>query len=405
MTKASLRDIPSANLIGRHILVRADLNVPMEDGRITDDTRVRETLPTLRLLKDGGARTVVISHLGRPKGLDPALSLQRVADLLCDSIGGTVRFHPGLVGPEARAAVLALDDSEVLVLENTRFDAGETKNTPELARALADLVDHPPYGVFVNDAFGAAHRAHASTTGVADEVRRRGGAAVAGLLLDKELKVLESLLCEPERPFVAILGGAKVSGKVEAIRALLPRVDRLLVGGAMANTFLRALGLEMGQSLLEEDKVELCHGILRDAGDRLVLPVDCSVAKRIEDGASVRVVPRDSVQPDDCIGDIGPASRELFGGLLSDARTVFWNGPMGVFEMAAFREGTIAMARSVATATDLGALTVVGGGDSAAALNMARVADKVAHVSTGGGASLEFLGGEQLPGVAALSDR
>jgi 3-phosphoglycerate kinase len=405
MTKASLRDIPSANLIGRHILVRADLNVPMEDGRITDDTRVRETLPTLRLLKDGGARTVVISHLGRPKGLDPEFSLQRVADLLCDSIGGTVRFHPGLVGPEARAAVLALDDSEVLVLENTRFDAGETRNTPELARALADLVDHPPYGVFVNDAFGAAHRAHASTTGVADEVRRRGGAAVAGLLLDKELKVLESLLCEPERPFVAILGGAKVSGKVEAIRALLPRVDRLLVGGAMANTFLRALGLEMGQSLLEEDKVELCHRILRDAGDRLVLPVDCSVAKRIEDGASVRVVPRDSVQPDDCIGDIGPASRELFGGLLSDARTVFWNGPMGVFEMAAFREGTIAMARSVATATDLGALTVVGGGDSAAALNMARVADKVAHVSTGGGASLEFLGGEQLPGVAALSDR
>jgi 3-phosphoglycerate kinase len=405
MTKASLRDIPSADLIGRQILVRADLNVPMEDGRITDDTRVRETLPTLRLLKDGGARTVVISHLGRPEGPDPALSLQRVADLLCDSIGGTVRFHSGLVGPEARAAVLALDDSEVLVLENTRFDAGETKNTPELARALADLVDHPPYGVFVNDAFGAAHRAHASTTGVADEVRRRGGVAVAGLLLDKELKVLESLLCEPERPFIAILGGAKVSGKVEAIRALLPRVDRLLVGGAMANTLLRALGLELGQSLLEEDKVELGHRILRDAGDRLVLPVDCTVAKRIEDGASVRVVPRDSVQPDDCIGDIGPASRELFGGLLSDARTVFWNGPMGAFELAAFREGTIAMARSVATATDRGALTVVGGGDSAAALNMARVADKVAHVSTGGGASLEFLAGEQLPGVAALSDR
>ncbi|HCR03556.1 MAG TPA: phosphoglycerate kinase [Gemmatimonadetes bacterium] len=377
----------------------------MKDGRITDDTRVRETLPTLRLLKDGGARTVVISHMGRPEGPDPGLSLQRVAGLLGDSIGGTVRFHPDLVGPGARAAVLALDNSEVLVLENTRFDAGETRNTPELARALADLVDHPPDGVFVNDAFGAAHRAHASTTGVADEMRRRGGSAVAGLLLDKELKVLESLLCKPKQPFVGILGGAKVSGKVETIRALLPRVDRLLVGGAMANTFLRALGLELGQSLLEEDKVELCHGILRDAGDRIVLPVDCLVAKSIEDGAAVRVVPRDSVQPDDCIGDIGPASRELFGGLLSDGRTVFWNGPMGVFEVPAFREGTIAMARSVATATDLGALTVVGGGDSAAALNMAHVADKVAHVSTGGGASLEFLGGEQLPGVAALSDR
>jgi 3-phosphoglycerate kinase len=400
MTKASLRDIPSADLIGRRLLVRADLNVPMEDGRITDDTRVREILPTLRLLKDEGARTVVISHLGRPKGPDPELSLQGVADLLCDSIGGTVRFHPGLVGPEARAAVDALDDSAVLVLENTRFYAGETKNAPELARALADLAD-----VFVNDAFGAAHRAHASTTGVADEVRRRGGKAVAGLLLDKELEVMGSLMREPERPFVAILGGSKVSGKVEVIRALLPRVDRLLVGGAMANTFLRALGLELGQSLVEEDKVELGRRILRDAGDRLVLPVDCSVAKRIEDGAAVRVVPRDSVQPDDCIGDIGSASRELFSGLLSDARTVFWNGPMGVFEMAAFREGTIAVARSVATATARGALTVVGGGDSAAALNMARVADKVAHVSTGGGAALEFLAGEQLPGVAALSDR
>ena len=400
MTKASLRDVPRTDLVGRSLLVRADLNVPMQDGRITDDTRVRETLPTLRLLKDGGARTVVISHLGRPKGPDPALSLQGVADLLRESIGGTVRFHPGLVGPEARAAVDSLEDGAVLVLENTRFDAGETKNAPELARALADLAD-----VFVNDAFGVAHRAHASTTGVADEVRRRGGKAVAGLLLDKELEVLGSLLGEPERPFVAILGGAKVAGKVEVIRALLPRVDRLLVGGAVANTFLRALGLELGESLVEEDEVELAREILRDAGDRMVLPVDCVVSKRIADDAAVRVVPRDSVQPGDRIGDIGSASQELFGGLLSDARTVFWNGPMGVFEMAAFREGTVAVARSVATATARGALTVVGGGDSAAALSVADVADKVAHVSTGGGASLEFLAGEQLPGVAALSDR
>ena len=400
MIKASLRDVPCTDLVGRAILVRADLNVPMEDGRITDDTRVREALPTLRLLQDVGARTVVISHLGRPKGLDPALSLQGVADLLRESIAGTVRFHPGLVGLETRAAVDSLEDGDVLVLENTRFDAGETENAPELARTLADLAD-----VFVNDAFGVAHRAHASTTGVAEEVRRRGGKAVAGLLLDKELEVLGSLLREPERPFVAILGGAKVAGKVEVIRALLPQVDRLLVGGAMANTFLRALGLELGESLVEEDKVELAGGILRDAGDRMVLPVDCVVAKRLEDGASVRVVPRDSVQAGDRIGDIGSMSRELFGGLLSDAGTVFWNGPMGVFEIPAFREGTVAVARSVAAATDRGALTVVGGGDSAAALNVAGVADKVAHVSTGGGASLEFLAGEQLPGVTALSDR
>ena len=400
MIKASLRDIPRTDLVGRPLLVRADLNVPMEAGRITDDTRVRETLPTLRLLRDGGARTVIISHLGRPKGPDPAFSLRGVSDLLRESIGGTVRFHPGLVGPEARSAVDSLEDGSVLVLENTRFHAGETKNAPELAGALADLAE-----IFVNDAFGAAHRAHASTTGVADEVRMRGGKAVAGLLLDREIKVLGSLLREPERPFVAVLGGAKVAGKVEVIRALLPQVDCLLVGGAMANTFLCALGLELGESLVEEDKVELAHEILRDAGDRIVLPVDCVVAKNIEDGAAVRVIPRDSVQPGDRIGDIGRASRELFGGLLDDARTVFWNGPMGVFEMAAFREGTVAVARSVAIATDRGALTVVGGGDSAAALSVAGVAGKVAHVSTGGGAALEFLAGAQLPGVAALSDR
>ena len=333
MIKASLRDVPSTDLAGRRLLVRTDLNVPLEDGRITDDTRVRETLPTLRLLKEGGARTVVISHLGRPIGADPALSLKGVADLLRDSIGGTVHFHPGLVGPEADAAVDALKEGSVLVLENTRFDARETENAPELARELADLAD-----VFVNDAFGVAHRAHASTTGVADEMRRRGLKAVAGLLLDRELEVLGSLLREPERPFVAVLGGAKVAGKVEVIRALLPRVDRILVGGAMANTFLRALGLELGNSLVEEDKIELARGILSDAGDRLVLPVDCVVAKSIEEGAAVRVVPRDSVQPGDRIGDVGSATREIFGGLLGDARTVFWNGPMGVFEMAAFRE-------------------------------------------------------------------
>ena len=400
MNKASIRDVPAAELSGRRALVRADFNVPLGAGQITDDTRIRETIPTLRLLRDAGARTIVLSHLGRPKGPDPSCSLHHTVDRLRELMSGPVRFHPGLVGADAKAAVDALGKGEVLVLENTRFDPGETKNSPELARSLADLAD-----VFVNDAFGSAHRAHASTTGVADEVRRRGGKAVAGLLMEKELDFLGRLLRGPERPFVAILGGAKMSGKVDVIRAMLPRVDRLLVGGAMANTFFRAMGLGVGASLAEEDRVELARELLRDAGPCLALPVDCVVADRIEDGIATRVVPRDSVQPGDRIADIGPASRALFAKLLVDARTVLWNGPMGVFEKEVFREGTVAVARAVASATDRGALTVVGGGDSAAALEAVGMTDRISHVSTGGGTSLEFLAGEDLPGVVALSDR
>ena len=400
MNKASLRDVPAAELNGKRVLVRADLNVPLEAGQITDDTRIRETIPTLRLLRDAGARTVVLSHLGRPKGTDPSCFLHPTVDRLCELMGGTVRFHPGLVDAGAKAAVDALGNGELLVLENTRFDPGETKNSPDLARALADLAD-----VFVNDAFGSAHRAHASTTGVAEEIRRRGGKAVAGLLMEKELDFLGRLLREPERPFVAVLGGAKVSGKVDVIRALMPRVDRLLIGGAMANTFFRALGLEVGASLVEDDRVELARELLRDAGASLVLPVDCVVADRIEDDVLTRIVPRDSVQPGDRIADIGPASRALFALVLAEARTVLWNGPMGVFEKPVFREGTVALARAVASATDRGALTVVGGGDSAAALDAVGMTDRISHVSTCVGASLEFLAGEVLPGVVALSDR
>ncbi|MSR35186.1 MAG: phosphoglycerate kinase [Gemmatimonadetes bacterium] len=400
MSKVSLRDLGPAELSGRTVLVRADLNVPMEDGCITDDTRVRESLATIHHLHDAGARSVVVSHFGRPKGPEPAWSLRPVAARLGELIHLSVRFEPELVGPGVTAAVAALEDGGILVLENTRFDPRETKNDPALAAGLAELAD-----VFVNDAFGAAHRAHASTTAVAEEIRRRGGRAVAGLLMEKEISMLGRLVENPERPFVAILGGAKVSGKADVIRALLGRVDRLLVGGAMANTFFKAMGLEVGASLVEEDRVAMARELMRDAGDRLLLPVDCVVADRIDEDAIARVVPRDSVAVADRIGDIGPVTRRLYAEALRDARTVVWTGPMGVFEMDPFREGTVGLARAVADATDRGAFTVVGGGDSAAAAEAAGVADRLSHVSTGGGASLEFLAGEPLPGVIALSER
>jgi len=401
MTKAMLRDVPADQLRGRRVLLRADLNVPLEGERIIDETRIRETLPTLRLLREAGARVIVLSHLGRPKGKpDPRCTLKPLVNRLCTLLGGTVRFHPGLTEPEARAAVDSLQDGEVLVLENTRFHPGDEKNDPALADALAGMAD-----LFVNDAFGAAHRAHASTTGVARSVQARGGRAVAGLLMEEELDYLGRVLHSPERPFVAILGGAKISGKIEVIRSLLPRVDRLLVGGAMANTCFRALGLETGASLVEEDRIDVARATLQEAGDRLVLPVDCVVADRIEDEPVTRIVPRDSVQPGDRILDIGTATRALFAKLIGEARTVFWNGPMGIFEHPPFHQGTVAVARSVADATERGALTVVGGGDSAAAAEAAGVTARLSHVSTGGGASLEFLAGDPLPGVEALSDR
>jgi len=400
MTKATLRDVPAAELRGRRVLLRADLNVPLEGEHIIDETRIRETLPTLRLLRDAGARVIVLSHLGRPKGRpDPRCTLRPLVDRLSALLGGRVRFHPGLTDPGACAAVGALGDGDVLVLENTRFDAGDEQNDPALAAALAEMSD-----LFVNDAFGAAHRAHASTSGVAERVRANGGRAVAGLLMEEELEYLGRVLRRPERPFIAILGGAKISGKLDVIHSLLPRVDRLLVGGAMANTCFRALGLEIGASLVEEDRVEMARATLEEAGDRLVLPVDCVVADRIED-PTTRIVPRDSVQPGDKILDIGTATRALFAGLIGEARTVFWNGPMGIFEHPPFHEGTVAVARAVADATEHGALTVVGGGDSAAAAEVAGVTAKLSHVSTGGGAALEFLAGDPLPGVIALSDK
>ncbi len=400
MAKTLLSALPDGDLRGRRILVRADLNVPLSHGRVSDDTRIQACLPTLRRLTDAGGRVVLLSHLGRPKGtVNPEYSLAPVARALDDALEAPVRFVADLVGPEARAAVESLGDGEILLLENTRFDPRETANDPSLAEALAG------YGeLYVNDAFGTAHRAHASTEGVARVVRAAGGRAVAGLLLEKELTFLGEALDDPERPFVGVLGGAKISGKIDVVEALLPRVDRLLVGGAMANTFFLAMGLEVGDSLVEPDRVDMARDLLDRAGDKLLLPVDVRVAREIAPDADVRIVPRSEVAAGDRIGDVGPDTEALFADEIRSARTVVWNGPMGVFELDPFRHGTGHLARAVAEAADAGAVTVLGGGDSAAAAEVAGVAERLTHISTGGGASLELLAGRSLPGIDALSD-
>jgi phosphoglycerate kinase len=398
--KKSLRDLDRASLAGKTVLVRADLNVPVEGSTITDDQRIQASLPTLRLLTEAGARVVVFSHFGRPKGVtNPAFSLAPVAVRLGELMDQPAAFISEPSGPVLRDAVASLKDGDVALVENTRFLPGETANDPDVAAAWAGLGQ-----VFVNDAFGTAHRAHASTAGLAEAIRADGGEAVAGLLMERELRFLGDALEDPERPFVAILGGAKISGKIDVVEALLPRVDRLLVGGAMANTFFRALGLEVGDSLVEDDRVELAADTLERAGDRLLLPVDCVVADEIREGASTRIVERSAVRPGDRIADVGPATRRLFGDEIASARAIVWNGPMGVFEVDAFAQGTVAVAHSVAEACDQGATGIIGGGDSAAAAQEAGVADRLTHVSTGGGASLALLAGSILPGVAALSD-
>jgi len=396
----TLGDISAIRLKGLRALVRVDYNVPLDgDGGITDDSRIRETLPTLRLLTTAGARTIVCSHLGRPDGApDPRASLRPVATRLGELLHREVAFVSATVGPEVRSAAEALEEGGILVLENTRFLPGETRNDSEVARGLGELAE-----LYVNDAFGAAHRAHASTEGVARVVTERGGEAVAGLLMERELRFLGLLLEEPQRPFVAVMGGAKISGKIDVMEAILPRVDRLVVGGAMANTFFRALGLETGDSLVEEDRVDMARDLLERGGERILLPVDCVVAPELTAEASTREVPRDGVGRGDRIGDIGSGSQALFAREVIAARTLLWNGPMGVFEMAPFARGTLAMAEAMAGATDSGAITVVGGGDSVAAARAAGVQDRLTHVSTGGGASLEFLAGKLLPGVEALT--
>ena len=392
MNKQTIRDIKWA---GKKALVRVDFNVPQDDsGAITDDARIQAALPTINYLLEHGAAVTLMSHLGRPKGgPDPKYSMKVTADHLATLISAPVSFCAQTIGPEAEAAVAALKPGHVLVLENTRFDKREEKNDPAMAAALAKLGD-----VYVNDAFGSAHRAHASTTGVAEHLP-----AVAGFLMEKELEYLGSALDQPKRPFVAIMGGAKISDKITVIENLLAKVDAILIGGGMANTFLVAQGYKMGKSLVEADAIETAKSLLAKDGDKIQLPVDLRVAASFSADAENQVVSIEDVPGDWMALDIGPATIAHYSNRLSGAKTVVWNGPMGVFEMAPFAKGTFAIAEILAGLR--GATTIIGGGDSAAAVRDAGVEDKMSHVSTGGGASLEFLEGKVLPGVAALNDK
>jgi len=397
MRKKTIADLPSESLANKRALVRLDLNVPFDDtGAITDDTRIRASVPTIQYLLDRGARPVLLSHLGRPKGKpEPKYSLAAVAPRLSELLGRPVRFVDATDTDEAVAASKALGAGEVLLLQNTRFLPGEEKNDAELSRQLARLGD-----LYVNDAFGAAHRAHASTAGVAAHLRP----AVAGLLMQKELDYLHGALATPKRPFVAILGGSKISGKIDVIRQLLPQVDALLIGGAMACTFYKALGFETGKSLVEPDRLDMARELIESSGTRLILPHDALVAKSLDDGARAHAVARDAIPADEAMYDIGPKSAESYSRAIMSAKTVLWNGPMGVFEKPPFDRGTLAIAKAMAEATKKGATTIVGGGDSAAAVAQAGLDAQMSHVSTGGGASLEFLEGKELPGVSALDD-
>ena len=399
--KATIADLQDEDVRGKRVLVRVDYNVPIEDGRITDDKRITSTLPTLDALLQRGARVILLAHFGRPKGKPNAeMSLSPVAAHLERLLEGrSVRFVEETVGLQAGGAVSLMQDGEVLLLENTRFLPGEEKNDSSLAEEMSALGD-----VYVNDAFGAAHRAHSSTAGVAIAMKPYGKPAVAGLLMDRELQYLGGALAQPERPFVAILGGAKISGKIDVIRSLLPKVDHLLIGGAMANTFFRAMGLATGTSLVEDDRVDMARELLAAAGDKLVIPVDAVVAPKLEAGQATQTVARESIPADQSVLDVGPRTVEEFRRILATARTVLWNGPMGVFEIAEFAAGTRGVAEAVAEATDRGATTIIGGGDSAAAVAEIGLEARMSHVSTGGGASLEFLEGKELPGVAALND-
>ncbi len=395
--KKTLRDLPDSLLCSKRVLIRLDLNVPVDDAcHVTDDTRIRASIPTLEYVLERGGRPVVLSHFGRPKGKpDQRYSLQPVADVLAQLSGHHVIFCESTDTDEAIKATHELEDGQILLLENTRFLPGEERNDEALARTFAELGD-----LFVNDAFGAAHRAHASTAGVAAQLHP----AVAGLLMQRELDYLGDALSSPKHPFVAVLGGSKISGKIDVIRELLPRVDALLVGGAMACTFYKAMGLEVGKSLVEDDKIELAKELLETSGTRLILPHDAMVAHSLDDAAGAHAVKRDAIAADEAMYDIGPATAESYSRAIASAKTVLWNGPMGVFEKPPFDAGTLAIARAMAASTGRGATTIVGGGDSAAAVAAAGLQSKMSHVSTGGGASLEFLEGKELPGVAALDD-
>jgi phosphoglycerate kinase len=394
VAKLSIRDL---DLRGKRLLLRVDFNVPVKDGRVADDTRLVASLPTIRLAVEQGARVLLLSHLGRPKGKHaPEYSLAPVAARLSDLLGRPVPLAPDCVGEAVRAQVAAMQEGDILLLENCRFHAGDEANEEQFSRDLAASAD-----CYVNDAFGTAHRAHASTVGVTRFLQP----AAAGLLMERELEYLGKALAAPERPFVAVLGGAKVSDKIAMLRNLLPKLDAVLVGGAMAYTFLKAQGFGVGRSLLEADRLETAREALRAAAGRgltFLLPLDHVIAEKADAAAITRVVDTPDIPEGWIALDIGPKTREAFAKVVARARTVVWNGPMGLFEQAPFREGTLSLARAIAACPGT---TIVGGGDSAAAVALAGVAERMTHISTGGGASLEFLEGRELPGVASLTDR
>jgi len=391
MAKLTIQDL---DLKGKRVFVRVDFNVPIKGSKVTDDLRIREALPTIRYGMDHGAILILASHLGRPKGKSkPEFSLAPVAERLSELLGKKVLFAADCIGPEVEKAVSSAKPGDVILLENLRFHPEEEANDPGFAKQLAMLAP-----IYVNDAFGSAHRAHASTEGITHFVQQ----AAAGFLMGKELRYLGGALESPQRPFIAILGGAKISDKIEVIENLLGKVDRLLIGGAMTFTFLKSQGKDIGKSLCEEDKLDLARELLARAQSRISLPSDAVAARSIDDEASAHVVPSGAIPGGEMGLDIGPKTTAEYSGFIRPAKTIVWNGPMGVFEKDAFASGTMSIAKAVA---DSGAVSIIGGGDSAAAVAKAGVAERITHISTGGGASLEFLAGQTLPGVAALNDK
>lgn len=385
--------ITDVDVQGLRVLVRVDFNVPIKDGKVADDTRIQAALPTLKYLLDHGAALILCSHLGRPKeGPDPKFSMRPTADRLAELLGKPVSFAEDCIGPLAEEAAKALKPGDILILENTRFHSGETKNDPEMARQLAALAD-----LYVNDAFGSAHRAHASTEGVTHYLP-----AVGGFLMEKEIQYLGKAIANPKRPFVAILGGAKVSDKIGVIRNLLEKAEHVLIGGGMANTFFKAQGYPVGDSLVEDEVLDIARELLQEGGARLRLPVDVVIADRFEEGAQRKVMAMGPVPDGWRILDVGPETVAAYEKVIKEAGTVVWNGPMGVFEFPSFAEGTFGVARAV---SESGAISIVGGGDSVAAINQSGLKDRITHMSTGGGASLEMLEGRILPGLAALQDK